>query len=199
MRGATRGRAARVAAVTVALVGFAWGPRAARADQGELALSLGLTTLQVSASGLSDGAGADDLSAGRLGFLAHAGLTYSLTDYWQVAGLVEGGAGLLGGPDPEGLFQVLVDGRFVLDALTWVPYLTAGGGLLVRTLGPDAYYDQGAPRPRLDATIHVGLGVDYRPRRDWALGAVARYHVVLTDLARTTGPVALTLTGSLFF
>lgn len=194
----TRGAALALAPALVLALSVTL-PRAARADQGELALSLGLTTLQVTASGLSDGAGADDLSVARLGLLAHAGLTYSLTDYWQLAGIVEGGVGLLDTPAPEGLVEVLVDGRFVIDALTWVPYLSFGGGLLLRGVGPDAYYQPGGAGPRLDATVHVGLGVDYRPRRAWALGAVARYHLVLTDLARTTGPIALTLTGSLFF
>jgi len=146
----------------------------ARADQGEWQFGAG--------GGAYMGAATDD--GGRVAPIGALSVTYALTDYWQLGLGVVAGAEVLAPTGPHGLAHVLLDGRFVLDAMTWVPYFTFGVGALIR----DDPLDQ-----RTDMTAHVGLGVDYRPSRQWSAGLIARYHFVLTDFAATVGPVEISL------
>jgi hypothetical protein len=73
-----------------------------------------------------------------------------------------------------------LEGRFVIDALTWVPYLAFGGGAWARHEANEGW--------RVDGSIYGGFGIDYRPARAWSVGFLARGHVLLTDLQRSTGP-----------
>lgn len=120
----------------------------------------------------------------QLGASAH----YFLTDFWVLGLSVRGGLAYGDAPDPEGLFQTFAEAQFILDALTWVPWACGGVGMLLRSEGPGAYLgvEEG---PALDATVHFGVGVDYRPAREWSIGAGLRWHIVLTD--DTSDPTAL--------
>jgi hypothetical protein len=167
-------------------------PAGAGADEGELRVSVGAGVL------LPVTALDAETSLTRPTPILDVAAVYAITDFWQIGLALRGGVALGGGRDPEGVGHVLLDGRFVIDALTWVPWLTFGAGLLVRQDGTDAYLGSGSG-PDVDPTAHVGLGVDWRPARQWSLGAVARYHLVLTELDVTTGPVEISLFGSLYF
>ncbi len=117
------------------------------------------------------------------------GVSYALTDYWQLGLAVTSGAEVLAPDSPHGLAHVLLDGRFVLDALTWVPFLTFGVGALFREA--DIGHET-------DMTAHLGLGVDYRPSRRWSFGLIIRYHFTLTDFTRTVGPVEISFGARLY-
>ncbi len=118
----------------------------------------------------------------------------SLTDFWQF------GLSANWGPTfshLEGIthgVNVNVEGRFVLDALTWVPYVSFGlGGWARETLIANDHSWQ------LDASLFGGFGIDYRPQRDWSVGFLARGHMLITDLENTVGPFDAQLLFSLYF
>lgn len=134
---------------------------------------------------------------GRFFPLASGGVRYAVDDFWELGGFASAGVGVGGGLRPEGLAQLAFEARYVIDALTWVPYLCAGVGGLLRSDGPGAY-DGLAAGPAIDLTAHAGFGVEYRPSRDWSVGAVARYHFALTDLARTIGPIDFVISVSFY-
>ncbi len=174
--------------VAVALV--ALGPSPAHAEEGELAWSVGgglHSTVTLSGGG----------STGRFYPLATGGVRYSLSDFWELGGFLSGGVGLGGGVRAEGMAHLAAEVRYVIDALQWVPYLCAGAGVLLRTDGPDVLTGVGSG-PAVDATVHVGVGVEYRPSRDWSVGGVVRYHVALSDLSRTVGPIDVAITVSFY-
>ncbi len=149
------------------------------ADKGEWELAAG-----VGAHWSSDANSGSSLAPA-----AHVSVTAALTDYWQLGIGFIGGADVMASEGARGYTHVLLDARFVLDALKWVPYVTFGVGALVR---------ESSPEWRNDLTAHVGLGVTYRPSRKWGLGVIARYHMALTDLERTTGPVEFSFSGHFY-
>ena len=151
----------------------------ALADKGEWELAVGLGTHL----------GSDVTEGMTVAPTAQVGVTASLTDYWQLGLGFIGGAEVLAPNSPMGQTHVILDARFVLDALQWVPYVTFGVGALIRESEPDW---------RTDLTGHIGLGVTYRPSRKWGVGIIARYHIALTDLDRTTGPVELSFAGHFY-
>lgn len=159
---------------------------AARAGAGELAFSPTMS----GAWSRYDGGEADALDRGAL--LGGLGLRYGLSDFWQLAGQLRGGPGLGQGHAVSGVGHALVEVRYVIDALTWVPYLAAGGGGLIRGPAP------GSTDPRGDLTLHVGLGVEYRPKRRWSLGLAGRVHFLPTSLDRSQGPWEITLSWNLY-
>lgn len=125
---------------------------------------------------------------------AELGCIVSLTDYWQ-AGLTVNWGPTFG--YEEGVSQswnANLEGRFVLDALTWVPYLSFGLGGLVREL-PDG----NGSAWRADASLFAGFGIDYRPKREWSVGFLARGHAVFTDETNPVGPFDAQIMASMHF
>ncbi len=116
---------------------------AAFATQGEQELSLG------AAAGASGGlwAGAD------------ARWLYDLTDFWAL------GAGLHDrfqwSALPAGRQAATLEARFVVDALQWVPSI---GGGIGAAIGHDI-------APTFVPWAHADFGADYRPNRNWGVGA----------------------------
>ena len=118
----------------------------------------------------------------------------ALTDYWQL-GLTANWGPTFG--HSEGVTQTLntnLEGRFVLDALTWVPYLSFGVGGWAR----ERFIDTTSTW-RIDASVFGGFGIDYRPQRDWSIGFLARGHVLVTDPEGTIGPFDAQVLGSFYF
>jgi hypothetical protein len=164
----------------------------ARAERGELQLAptLGVATwdTRLPAGG----------SVSRLAVVGGLELGYAVSDFWQIALTTRGGPALLGDPRVELGFLASLEMRYVIDAVTWVPYLCGGAGVLVRSLGPDAY--AGGQGPAADLVLHLGLGVDYRPARAFSIGAAIRYHLAVTDLVRTSvGPLDAAFRVAVFF
>ena len=178
-------------ALAVAALLVALAPTAVHAEEGELAWSVGAgfdSTLTLASHG----------TVARWTPRIGGGVRYALDDFWELGGALAVGVGLGGGPRAEPVFHLLAEARYVIDALQWVPYLCAGAGLLVRGDGPDAYAGPGSG-PAFDATLHLGFGVEYRPSRDWSVGAVARYHLALPDPTRTVGPIDVFLSASFYY
>lgn len=118
----------------------------------------------------------------------------SLTDFWQI-GLTTSWGPTFGHTD--GMTHSLnanLEGRFILDALTWVPYLSFGVGGWARET-----FDEGSRAWTLDASVFGGFGVDYRVQRDWSVGLLARGHMLITDTHETIGPFDVQLLFSLYF
>ena len=113
------------------------------------------------------------------------GARYGLDDFWELAAQLGAGATVIGA-DRGALFGVaFLEARYTIDALTWVPWVCAGGGTIVRdALDGDSL--------RADVTGHLGVGTDYRPAREWGLSFAMRAHVPFTDPGRSSGPVELT-------
>ncbi|MGM0574322.1 MAG: hypothetical protein ACQEXJ_01125 [Myxococcota bacterium] len=161
----------------------------AAAEKGELTWMTGVGQLTLVTEDLPD-------TVTRHATLVHGGARYAVTDFIQVGGLLRAGVGYGEGLDPEPVGQGLVEARYLIDALTWVPFLAAGFGGLYRGDGPDAY--AGGEGPTWDVTAHGGIGVDWRPERRWSLGVVARYHVSLTELGEALGPFDVAVTFALY-
>ena len=160
---------------------------AAHAEQGEGAWTLGGTVPIFTHP-------TDDASLSRVAILGDLGLRYALDDFWELGAVVHGGIGLGGDQRPEGIGHALVETRYTIDALTWVPFLSAGLGCLIRSDGPASW--RGVSGPRVDLTGHLGFGVEYRPERTWSLGLVARFHGVFTDIQDTIGPFGISMSWS---
>jgi opacity protein-like surface antigen len=155
-----------------------------RADKGEWQMAVGLGTHTLVTS-------TGNNATTQLAPTIQLGVAYALTDYWQLAIELFGGAEVLLKDGPGGFAQALIEARFVFDALTWVPYVGLGFGTTVRD----------APSSDIiatDATAHVGIGVDYRPSRRWSIGLSARYNFLLTDFDGSTGPIQTTITFKLY-
>ena len=165
-------------------------PAPAWAEEGELAWSVGASTTFT----ISPLTSTTDVT--RVAPMLRGAVRYGLSDFWEIGGELQAGVGLGGGLAVEAVSHLLLDVRLTLDALTWVPYLCAGGGALFRSDGPAAYV--GGSGPAFDATLHIGVGVDYRPRREWSVGLVYRQHFVLSDLANNTGPMDITVMASFY-
>ena len=161
---------------------------AASADQGEWKLSgrLGLATLSVTEEGAEEARGNVILPTVEFGAL------YALTDFWQLGLSIGGGPEFLESTIAPALWAQ-IDGRFIIDALTWVPYLAFGAGAFFRQ---DVSED--GRSWRFDPSIYGGFGIDYRPARSWSVGLLARGHMILTDLGRTSGPFDAQLTFSAY-
>jgi hypothetical protein len=126
--------------------------------------------------------------------VAEISYRYAVDDFWELGGNLGVGVGL-GGEMPEAsLGYALFESRYVIDAMTWVPYLCFGLGVLLREDGPQAWSGEGGPT--VDLTGHAGLGVEWRPARSWSLGLVVKYYLALTDVAGTTGPLHVAFSAS---
>jgi len=114
------------------------------------------------------------------------GVRYGVDDFWELAAQLGGGANVSESARGAGLGIAILEARYTIDALTWVPWVCAGVG----AIGRDGANDGAA---RLDMIAHFGVGTEYRPERDWGLSFSARVHSPLTDPERSSGPVELTV------
>jgi len=159
---------------SLALLVIGATPDIARGEEGEVSVSAGGTVARWASADTSTVEGGLALGA-----------TWWLTDFWS-AGLRLRGVGTLSGPDaPAPAASAHLEARYVLDALTWVPWVCAGAG--------GSWGGSSGPGGGTAGLVHAGLGLDYRPRRVWSVGIAGRYHLALTDLDQTTGPLELSL------
>jgi hypothetical protein len=114
------------------------------------------------------------------------GARYGVDDFWEIAAQVGGGANVTESSRGAGFGVATLEARYIIDALTWVPWVCAGMGAIAR----GGLNDQD---PRLDMAAHLGVGLDYRPERAWGLSFSARVHSPLTDPERSSGPLETTL------
>ena len=166
-------------------------PRPARAEAGELAVSLGAGAW-VGAATVGD---REIVTTAPTGLVS---LRYGLDDAWQLGGSVAVGVGLSGDHDPGLLGLAHLEAYYFLDVITWVLWAVAGVGVLARDAHPDALAGTDSALG-LDASAVVGLGLDYRPERTWSVGGVVRYELVLTDLDRTAPTLHAALAWTLYF
>jgi hypothetical protein len=93
------------------------------------------------------------------------GYEWGFSDYWNLTAEV-GGAGGVGWTRAE--WGIASEGHVglrittLIDALEFIPYMTAGlrAGVINNDIAPLAAYGE----------IIAGAGLDYRPKRAWALG-----------------------------
>jgi hypothetical protein len=162
-------------------------PSVSLAEQGEHALSAGVGLLTMAHP-------AEVGPEQRFAPVAEIAYRYAVDDFWELGGNVGVGIGV-GGDVPEASVGFMFfESRYVIDAMTWVPYLCVGLGALLREDGPRVW--AGERGPTLDLTGHAGLGVEWRPARSWSLGLVAKYHLALTDVMGTTGPIHVGFSAS---
>ncbi|MCC6623271.1 MAG: hypothetical protein IT385_18575 [Deltaproteobacteria bacterium] len=106
------------------------------------------------------------------------GAWYGIDDYWQLGGGGHAGLGIPvategAAPDPAFVGSLGAEVRYVLDIVEWVPHLAVAIGGMWNGVG-----ELGA----FDLIVGGGLGIDYRPAREWSVGLSGRYDVALTDL-----------------
>jgi hypothetical protein len=171
----------------VALTGAAAAalPDAAHAEASEWAVSLGGFYRGLSTD--SDGDGAGYLH----GAGAHGAFRYGLDDFWQLGASLEAGVSF-GAADPGFIGAAALELHWIVDIVTWVPYLTVSAGALARAPSGDAGF-------RLDALVGIGGGIDYRPERAWSVGLSARAEFPLTDLAQTPVTYVVALSWTTYF
>jgi len=117
---------------------------------------------------------------------------YGLDDYWQLGGGLQAGIGIPvadegAAPDAGFVGAVTAEARYVLDIVEWVPHLGAAVGALWNGVGDGA----------VDLIVGAGLGIDYRPARDWSVGLVGRFDLALTDLDGVSATYHVALVYSL--
>jgi len=163
----------------------------AHAEEGELALSLGAGAWLGSVT-IDD---AEVFSVAPTGMVT---IRYGLDDFWQIGGSLAGGVALSGDHDPGFLGMAHVEVYYFLDVVTWVLWGVAGVGAVARDAHPDVLAGDSSG-PVFDASAVVGLGLDYRPAREWSVGAQFRYQFVVTDLDRTAPTAHVALMYTLYF
>ncbi len=151
----------------------------ARAEEDESVLWGGLQSVNWTRAEASTASSATALTA-------VIGARYGVDDFWELAAQLSGGANLTESTRGDGLGMASLEARYTIDALTWVPWVCAGVGVLARA-------DVGDQDLRLDMAAHLGVGLDYRPERDWGLSFSARVHSPLTDPERSSGPLETTI------
>jgi len=173
----------RLGRLALALTTLALSAAPAHAEEGEWALSLGPGAWIASTT-------VGDEEVATVAPTAHLAARYGLDDFWQLGVAVDAGVALSAGHDPAFVGMAHLQAYYFLDVVRWVLWASAGVGALVRGAHPEVLLgaQTGAG---VDLSAVVGLGLDYRPARDWSLGLTARYHLVLTDLDRTAPAVVL--------
>jgi len=185
-----------LAPALVALIALVASFNQARAEADEWGVSLGPSVLGVSESLPNAQADAQpDTQALRLFWGLEGRLRYGLDDFWQVGGSLD-----LGVASPHAAIgaTALAEVHYVIDIVTWVPYVSFGFGMALRTSVPKAQAGAGA-ETALDLVLAFGGGLEYRPDRDYALGLSGRYMLVPTDLDRTDLAFQTGLNLTLFF
>jgi hypothetical protein len=168
--------------VLISLLGVALTSSEARGESGETVVFGGIQSLQWSQVDT-------DPASSTMALGGTVGARHGLDDFWEIALQIGGGAAL---SDPEARHPVgtlHLEARYIIDALTWVPWISAGAGALTRFGGGDI-------DARTDVTAHLGVGLDYRPRREWGLSAAFRMHQAVTDLEATSGPMETTIAAA---
>ena len=115
-------------------------------------------------------------------------------DFWDLAMGIDGGAGFGGEDGPVAVGRFYAEARYVLDALTWVPWVCAGAGGLIH----GDFGSAGSSEDEISAaiTVHLGVGIAYRPRREWSLDLAYRKHTMATDIEGMAGPTEVAVTWS---
>lgn len=165
-----------------------------RAEDGEWALSVGPTF-----RGLVEATSQED-SVFRPGFGGFARLRYGIGDFFQVGGALDAGVTLpTDTSDLAPVGSLVLEIHYVIDIVTWVPFVTLGAGVLIRAERPDET-GSGPSDPSViaDLLVTAGGGLEYRPARDWALGLTGRYELVVTDFAHADA-FSVALVYTLFF
>ena len=92
-------------------------------------------------------------------------MEWGLGDFWNLRTELSGEGGFNEETSGAGGASVGVQVSTLIDATSWIPYLAAGmRGSLVGT------FSGGGVQPC--AEVWGGVGLDYRPRRHWALGVM---------------------------
>ena len=170
-----------------ALLLFLLATPAAHAEDGEWALSLGPGLRVLAESVPPSGESTTRWAPGAL-----VRLRYGAGDFFQIGASLEGGAALP--TDASAVAPVaaaFAEVHYVIDIVTWVPFVTVGVGALLRGEVPG----EGL---RADLALAFGGGLEYRPERDFALGISGRYELVATDYDRGDA-FSLSLVYTLFF
>ncbi len=126
-----------------------------------------------------------DKSTLSVGAGATAHYAYGLNDQWNLMGELGSAVVALNQEQdypeaprnrPSRLDQASVGIGYVIDILTWVPYLTAQVG---------AHHLSGGTLPSslVVPSAQLGLGIDYQLSRSFALGLAGRQHFLLTKLS----------------
>ena len=172
----------RMGATLFVVLALCFTATSVHAEQGEHALSVGISWLTLTHPDAGE-------ASFRMGGAADLGYRYALDDFWEIGGVITLGVDAGGDPKAGFIGHALFETRYVIDALTWVPYLCAGVGALARTSSPHTWVE--GSHVSVDLSAHAGLGVEWRPARSWSLGIVGRYHLVPTDFSATKGPIQL--------
>lgn len=154
----------------------------ARAEDDEWALSVGPAF-----RGISEAVGDGDTQL-RAAPGALVRVRYGIGDFFQLGASLDAGVALPTGhnsalaPIAAALFEV----HYVLDIVTWVPFVSAGIGALMRGGVPPegVMKDLDDGELRVDLAVTVGGGLEYRPAREWAIGFAGRYELVVSDFDR---------------
>lgn len=171
--------------IAVACLGVCAIPTATYAEDDEWALSIG-----PSYRGLSEAWGETSVYRHAPGALAR--VRYGVGDFFQIGASIEGNVALATDASALGpVGAVFLEAHYVVDIVTWAPFVSAGIGALVRTQVPD-------DDTRVDLALMVGGGLEYRQDRDWGLGFAGRYELVVTDFERADA-FSLALVYTLFF
>ena len=131
---------------------------------------------------------------------------YGLDDFWQLGGAVHAGVAFPIGDaaatlEPAPLAAATVEVRYVLDIVEWVPHVDLAAGVMWSGSGrgqPASAGPSGSSDGAFDAIVGVGLGLDYRPARDWSLGLTGRYDFVLSDWDGVSAAYLVTLVYSFY-
>jgi hypothetical protein len=115
------------------------------------------------------------------GATAEASGTAAVNDFFLVGGGVRGLVLASSAGTTTGVLPTLT-ALFRLDVIEWVPVVALDVGSLLR------FASQGSAA---DLAVAFGLGVDYLLSRDWSVGGIARYHLVVTDIASTRALVTV--------
>jgi hypothetical protein len=159
----------------------------ARAEADEWAWSLG-----AGLRGLIEAPTEDAESTSRYAVGLTSRLRYGIDDFWQAGLSVDLGLTV---DDAAFVGSALAELHYIVDIVSWVPFLTVGVGALVRDGTPSA----AGPALRTDLVVAFGGGVEYRPDRDFAIGLSGRYELVPTDYSRVDGCFQVALSYVLFF
>jgi len=153
----------------------------AHAEDGEWALSVGPNY-----RGLSEAAG-DEGATLRSAPGALVRLRYGVGDFFQIGASLDAGIALPTGTSVAApVIAALFEAHYVIDIVTWVPFVSAGLGALVRGAVPTGALQKDADdaETRVDLVLTFGGGIEYRPARDWAVGFSGRYELIVTDFDR---------------
>jgi hypothetical protein len=182
------------------LVALACAAPSARAVDGEWALSVGPTYRFIS----------DERVGSHHGLGGAFGFHFGLDDFWQIGATLDAGGFIARNEaqaldDNVGLWgSARLDVRWIVDVLTWVPFVELSAGLAVRGREPAATGGATSSEfrwspARLDLVTLLSLGLDWRPARSWSIGGRVGGGALLTDLARGGILTRLELVGVYHF